>query len=276
MRVRYSFSSRHTKTIDPFNNHREEFPKVVREMIAETDIVIEVLDSRFIQETRNQELESLAKNSNKKIIYVINKSDLSDKSKIKEQIEKLNLFPHALVSCKNREGSSELRKRIKIEASRIKKDKVLLGVLGYPNTGKSSIINILTGKSSAKTAPEAGFTKGIQKVKLSDGIYLIDAPGIIPKSKYSHLDIKKVSEHAEHGARGHEKVNDPDLAVQKIMHDYPGLLEKFYDVDAKGDSEQLIEQVGRKKHFLKKGNEVDIDRVSRLILKDWQIGNIRI
>jgi hypothetical protein len=155
-------------------------------------------------------------------------------------------------------------------------EKVTVGVIGYPNTGKSSIINTLIGKSSAGVGSDAGFTKSIQKIKLSQDIVLIDSPGIIPEREYSQQDREKISMHARLGARSYSQVKDPEMVISNLMENYSKVLEKFYKIDAKGDSEVLLEKLGRKRGFLKKGGEVNEDTTARLILKDWQSGEIKL
>ena len=81
--------------------------------------------------------------------------------------------------------------------------------------------------------------------------------------------------HAKISVRTYDKVKDPEFVVMRIMKECPGRFEKFYNIQANGDVEILIEELGRKKHIIKKGNLVDNDRVARLILKDWQEGIIK-
>jgi ribosome biogenesis GTPase A len=155
-------------------------------------------------------------------------------------------------------------------------EKITVGIIGYPNTGKSSLINSLIGKSSAGVGSDAGFTKSIQKIKLSENIVLIDSPGIIPEREYSSQDREKISMHTKLGARSYSQVKEPEMVIANLMKDYSKTLEKFYKIDAKGDSEILLEELGRKKGFMKKGGEVNEDTAARLILKDWQSGKIKI
>ncbi len=277
MRVRYSFSSRHTGNIENITKQRKKFPKVALDVINISDIILEVLDARFPQETRNLEVEEIIKEQNKKIIYVLNKSDLVNVKETRKEINKLNLYPHVFVSSKQRKGSRELRNRIKIEIKKIKTnfERAQVGIIGYPNTGKSSLINFLTGKTSAKTASEAGFTKGMQKLSLSKDILIIDTPGVIPNEKYSQ-EIRETTQHAKVGARDYNKIKEPDFVIAELMKNYSKQIQDFYNIDADNDSEILIEQLGRKKNFIKKHNQIDIDRTARLVLRDWQEGNIRI
>lgn len=238
MRVRYSFSCRRTGTIDPNNKHRMEFPKIAKQVILQSDVILEILDSRFWKETRNLEFEEEIKQLGKKIIFILNKSDLVDRKKLTREIG--SLYPRVLVSCKERKGSSELREIIKIAAKQTGKEKTYIGIIGYPNTGKSSIINILIGKKVSRVASESGFTKGMQKVKLSKNIYLIDTPGVIPSSENSNISNKDLVKHAQINVRDWDKVKEPEMILYSLIKQYPGMFEKFYNIQAGGDSEVLI------------------------------------
>ncbi len=275
MRVRYSFSSRHTgraRDSKKYKKQRQKYPELLRKILEQSQIILEVLDARFVEETRNKDLEMELMEKNKKIIYIINKSDLNP--------EPGNLpSPSVSVSCKDRKGIKNLRTMIKILASKIPKNKegkIIVGVIGYPNTGKSSLINLLIGRGSAGTGADAGFTKGIQKLRLSGEITLLDSPGVIPKEEYSSSDIKIMGKNTKLGARSHSQIKNPEQAVDELIREFPGMLERYYSINANNDSEILLEILGRKKSFLLKGGKVDTDKTARLILKEWQEGKIRI
>jgi len=242
----------------------------VDQVIESADIILMVLDARFIAETRNPRIESCIKEMGKKLIYVINKADLAGHIDQKE----LNQLPsNVVVSCATRRGVNELRTKIKILAKQIKREEIYIGVIGYPNTGKSSVINLVLGrKEIAKTSSESGFTKGVQKLKVVKGVYFLDSPGIIPTDERFGSLLKL----AQIGVKTFDKVADPDMIVHELMKKYPGVFEHFYRVDAKGDSDKLIQEVGEKMGFLLKRHEVDVDRTARIILKDWQRGHIKI
>jgi len=249
---------------------KQTIPDAVSQVIKNSDIVLCVLDARYISETRNLYIEEKIKEMNKKIIYVVNKIDLVRKMDQKE-LDKFS--PRILVSCWTRKGVNELRTRIKIIAKQLEKERsVYIGVVGYPNTGKSSVINLILGrKEVAKTSSVSGFTKGVQLLKFSEGIYLYDSPGIIPATE-RFIDLVKL---AKIGVKSFDRTESPDLFVHELIKQHPGLFEKFYKINAEGDSEKLIEELGRKRGtFLKKG-EIDIDRAARMILRDWQSGKIK-
>lgn len=280
VRTRYSFSSRRTRRIENIRKQKIEYPKVVEKLINQSDIILQILDARFIEETRNVDIEDDIKSQGKKLIYVLNKIDLIEKSKINQKVLS-KLQPHILISSTTRRGSKGLRDRIKIESKKIdnpinSSGTISVGVIGYPNTGKSTLINILIGRKRAGTGSEAGYTKGIQKLKLSEGIHLIDSPGVIPKRQYSSVEKIKIAQQTKVGGRSFSQVKDPDLVVADIIRSYRGTLEKYYKINSKGNSEILIEELGKRKGFLKKGGVIDDDKTARLIIRDWQEGKIKI
>ena len=160
-------------------------------------------------------------------------------------------------------------------ASRRKIRQPIVGVVGYPNVGKSSLINLITRRGDAKTSKQAGYTRGMQKIRLNDKISILDTPGVIPESRYSGDTKMALSQDAKLGARTYSDVKDPEDVVFYLMKENFEKLEKFYKIKAGGDVEVLIEELGRAKNFLRKGGKIDVDRTARLILKDWQEGKIK-
>ena len=290
MKIRYSFSSRRTRKIDNICRQKQKYPSVARKIIDISDVILEILDARFPEETRNVELEAEILKQKKKIIYVFNKSDLVG-TKMENKIKK-EFYPFVFVSCTKRKGIKDLRNLIKRVANDIEKrekreikrdqivigeeGKIKIGVIGYPNTGKSSLLNLLAGKSAAGVGAEAGFTKGIQKVRLSQDIVLIDSPGVIPDEQYSSVNKEIISDHTMFGGKSFSQVKEPEVVVARIIERYPGILEKHYSINSNGDCDELIESLGRQKGFLIRGGEVNGDQVARLILRDWQEGRIKI
>src|SRR4030042_833292 len=129
------------------NKQKPAIPVLIDNVIKEADILLEILDARFMEKTRNIEIENKAKVLGKTLIYVLNKSDLIDIKNPKMEDGFEDLKPKLFFSSKNRKGVATLRKIIKIEVKKMKKDIVNVRIVGYPNTGKSSLANILVGKS---------------------------------------------------------------------------------------------------------------------------------
>jgi ribosome biogenesis GTPase A len=289
--VQYTYSSHRTRRIEKIRKQRVKYPVVARNIVDTSDIILEVLDARFLEETRNKELEEEIKKQNKKIIYILNKSDLIKPSKLNEI--KRTVYPYAIVSCVKRTGIKDLRNLIKRVAKTIEKrekreilkdkvvineenvNKIKVGVIGYPNAGKSSLLNILTGKTVAGVGKDAGFTRNVQKIRLSEEIILIDSPGVIPDEQYSMTDQEKIAKHSLAGGKSYTQVKEPDLIVSELFKQYPEELQKFYKIEVE-NSDELIEEIGKQKGFLKKGGEINENAAARQILKDWQFGKIKI
>ena len=240
-------------------------------MIEQSDILLFVLDARFLAETRNLPLEEKIRKIGKKLIYVVNKADLAgnlDRKELKQ------ISPHFIISCKQRTGIDRLRVQLQIIVKELRKEvhkegPVRAGIVGYPNTGKSSVINAILGrKEHARVSPQSGFTKGIQILKLSEGFYLLDTPGIIQESerqgKGNPVKLAAI------GVKTYDQIKNPEMIVDSLMKKFPLAFGKFYGIDAQGDSEKLIELFGRKRGFIMKGNIVDEERAAREIIKAFQ------
>lgn len=236
----------------------------ISKLIENSDILIEVLDSRFPRDCRLYDLEEKINKMNKKIILVLNKADLVPKNFLyKVYKEFSNEYDTVYVSSVERRGSRKLREKIKEIGRKIDKDKIYISVFGYPNVGKSSIINLLIGKGKAGVSPRPGFTRGIQLIKLSRKYYLIDSPGIIlPKNKYFLCILGGISP---------EKLDHPEKALYYL---YKKLDKKFfietYDINFSNFREFLFSLKNRfnimEKDWIKK--------VSLKVLYDWQKGNL--
>jgi ribosome biogenesis GTPase A len=237
--------------------------KVVNEVIRKSDMVIIVLDARYVDDTRNSELEDKTINSGKPILYVINKCDLAEQ----KDLEKTkSLQPSIYISAKDHLGTTMLRKKIMMLAANLNFNTIHVGIVGYPNVGKSSIINALKGRASAKVSNISGYTKNKQQVRVSKKLVLVDTPGVIP---YMEKDTYK---HALIGTVNVAKLKNPDLLVISIMENSPGLIENMYDVKSNKDKESVLEAIAKKKGVLLKGGIANITRVSQMILQDIQKG----
>ena len=174
---------------------------VVNKVIEKSDILLIVLDSRFIEETRNEEIEQKITEAGKKLIYVMTKCDLVDQRHMEKAKQKLK--PSIFVSSKEFLGVTILKEKILMEAKRMdSKERIKVGVLGYPNVGKSSLINALKGRKSASTSITSGQTRGVQNINFGKKVVFLDTPGVIPykeKDKNKHaltgsIDFAKTKE----------------------------------------------------------------------------------
>ncbi len=238
---------------------------IVNRVIEGADILLLIIDSRMPELTRHKEIEMKIKQRRKKLIYVLNKCDLVTKQD--NQFIKKNFEPSVFVSSKEKHGGTILFKKI-MELS--KGENCIVGVLGYPNVGKSSVINMLKGKKSASVSPHSGHTRGIQFVKAKGKIKLLDTPGVLP---FNEKDILK---QVLIGSKNPEHLKEPDYFAMKLIEEYPKMFEKYCDEKYEGDAFEFLEKVAKKRNVLIKGGGPDLPRMARQLLYDWQRGKVHL
>jgi ribosome biogenesis GTPase A len=244
---------------------------MVNDVISRADILLEVLDARFPDETRNSKVERDVARSGKLLILVLNKCDLLPKAQLERTKARLSReAPTVFVSCRKRHGTTMLLHAILRHAD-VKGRDILVGVLGYPNTGKSTVINVLAGRHSAGTSPISGYTKGVQMVRAGANIMLLDTPGVIPFDEWN--------EHVQGvlGVKDATNIKDPVGVAMKIIERFlagnRAPLERFYNVGVEGlDSFDALLAIGKKCNFLMKKGVVDETRAAVRIINDWQKG----
>ncbi|MFP4403256.1 MAG: GTPase [Candidatus Woesearchaeota archaeon] len=244
------------------------FWKIVNSVIEESDLILEVVDSRMPKFSRNEEIEKKIEKQNKKLIIVLNKCDLVEKDDLDKMKKKLK--NSVFVSTKKMLGTTILKKKI---LSLGAKEKIVVGVVGFPNTGKSSIINAIAGKNKAKASSYAGFTKGIQKIRASSRIMLLDTPGVIP--------FKENDESRETiiAAKNPAQLDDPEYIALEIIKltDEKSIL-KTYNIEYNFTDEiddDILEKIAIKKNLLKKGGLANTKDASIIVIKDWQTGKLK-
>ncbi len=248
---------------------------ILKEVIRKADILLEVVDARFPDETRNSEVERDIARSKKPFIIVLNKCDLVSKVTIERTKSRLSqIAPTVFVSSKNRFGATMLKHKI-LETAGIKGRDILVGSLGYPNTGKSSVINSVAGKHKAGTSPISGHTKGVQLVSAGSRIMFMDTPGVIPfdeKDEYIQglLSVKDAT-HLQ------DPIGVAMKIIEKMCAENKTTLESFYHVIIEGlDHYDVLILIGRQCNFLRKKGEVDETRAAVKIINDWQKGLLTI
>ena len=242
------------------------FFKQIHTLINEADIILEIVDARFADKTRNKQIEEVIIQKGKTLIIAINKSDLVTKQEIakaKSELIKSTKSRVVFVSAKEKNGIRLLKREIGIAKG--SKKELIIGLLGYPNAGKSTIINGLSGKGmgKVKTSPKAGYTRGLQRIKIAEGIYLIDAPGIIP---YDERDEFKLF---IFGAKNPNQLKDIESAGFKLVEALKDRIKTVFEVEGE-DEEEILEAIGKKKKMFAKGGKVDLIKTARFVLEKYQ------
>ncbi len=266
----------------------EPYWDVIERIIKESDIVLEILDARLVELTRNAEVERLIKQINRPLIFVLNKSDLVSRKFLKKQADELRKHGE-VVFVSTKKGNIKIlfhvirkvfkkygkREMVYYEAKKKPREvigDIVVGVLGYPNVGKSSIINRLSFKKKTKVSKRPGTTHGLHWIKATSEIKLIDSPGVIPLEKQDEAKMALMS------AKSIDRLNDSVSAAEaviKLFNINKKNFEDFYKVKIEEPYETILE-VAKKKSFLLKKGELDEDRASKLIIKDWQEGKLRL
>ena len=245
---------------------KQGFWTIAKNIVRNADVVLEVLDARFPNITRISRLEELAKN---KVILIINKADIiSDKTmeKIKNEYNHTN---YVLISATTSRNIGKLIMMIKMLAN---KKKVKVAVIGYPNTGKSTLINRLSKGGKAGTSSESGFTKGMQIISGKGDIMLIDTPGIVPFESRDEVRLGLVS------GISPSKLENPDLVAIELIcmfqKNNPSEFKGYYGVDMDKDSYEILLDIGKNKNMLLKKGIIDERRAAISLLEDWHKGKI--
>ena len=258
--------------------------KKTRELIAENlkmvDIVIEVIDARIPVSSRNPIIDELVKN--KRRLIILNKSDLSDPKANEAWAETFKKQGNLVLTmnCMTGSGAGQLYKllsRLQDEKNegQLRKKSMRMMIVGVPNVGKSSLINRMTGKKSAKTGDRPGVTKGKQWLGLENGMQLLDTPGILwPKFEDPQVGLNL----AFCGSIKDEILDTASLALELIkvlQRDYPQLLRERYKLDEL-DEDALVnmEAIAAKRGFILSGKRVDYERCARTVLDEFRGGKI--
>ncbi|CCK69767.1 putative GTPase NOG2 KNAG_0D00150 [Huiozyma naganishii CBS 8797] len=245
-------------------------------VIDSSDVVIHVLDARDPLGTRCKSVEEYMKKEtpHKHLIYVLNKCDLVPTWVAAAWVKHLSksrptLAFHASITNSFGKGSliQLLRQFSQLHSDR---QQISVGFIGYPNTGKSSIINTLRKKKVCPVAPIPGETKVWQYITLMKRIFLIDCPGIVPPSaKDTEEDI------LFRGVVRVEHVSHPEQYIASVLKRCQTKhLERTYEISGWKDATGFIEMLARKQGRLLKGGEPDESGVSKQILNDFNRGKI--
>lgn len=246
-------------------------------VIDSSDVVIQVLDARNPMGTRCRNVEKFLKedaNKHKHMIFVLNKSDLVPTWVTGRWVKTLSKeYPtiafHASITNSFGKGSliQLLRQFAKLHSD---KKQISVGFVGYPNVGKSSIINTVRGKAVCRTAPVPGETKVWQYITLMKRIYLIDCPGIVyPSPEDSETDI------VLKGVVRVENLPAPEEHIAEVLERCkPEYIRRTYDIDAWESPEDFLTKLARKSGRLLKQGEADLATVAKMVLNDWLRGRI--
>ena len=270
--------------INWYPGHMKKTMDLLKENIKLVDLIIELVDARIPSSSINPDFEKLT--SNKEKIILLNKSDLADDSITLSWINYFNSKGIQCIKYNSSQNSSKVFQTfLNKSGSKIMKkyiDKGITGrkikamIIGIPNVGKSTFINQLSGKKTAKTGNRPGVTTGKQWIRINKQIDLLDTPGILwPKIEDMETGIKL----AATGAIKDEIVNTWELTlflINYIRINYPESIPQKYNIEIndKITNNEIINMIAKRNGCILKGNEIDDERICARILNDFRNGKL--
>ena len=268
-------------SIQWFPGHMHKTKKALIERLKSTDMVIEMLDARLPASSQNPLLAQLSRGKPK--LYLLNKQDLADSELTRVWLAELQNRPNTSALALD---ASERQAAQKITAAcralvphRQGIDRPLrVLICGIPNVGKSTLINGMIGKKSAKTGNEPGITKTEQRLLLADDFWLYDTPGmlwpkiIVPQSGYNL---------AASGAVGRNALDEETVALELLNYlrqHYLTQLQARYQADPEESQSwqdtDWLEWIGRRRGALLGGGRINYQKAAENTLTDFRDGQI--
>lgn len=264
-----------------FPGHMAKTRRLIEENLKMIDVVVEILDARIPFSGRNPLFNDIIKN--KPRLVVMNKYDLADTAVTDLWVkwyakQGIKVIP---ISCNTGMGVNKIagearaliQDKLDKDAERGRNRNVRIMMVGIPNVGKSTLINKLSGKASAKTGDKPGVTRGKQWIRLKDGLELLDTPGILaPK-----FEDQQIAHNLAYTGAIKDEIMETELLAYSLLEylrdNYADLLAKRYKLD-KDISEmkgyEVLEYIGRKRGFVISGGEIDLERAAKMVLDEFR------
>ena len=271
------------KSVHWFPGHMQKAMRQIEEKLKLIDIVIEIVDSRAPQSSKNNFLENLTKT--KKRIIVMSKKDLADPSLLKKWEEKYKNENYYPVPCNlnNNQDVNDILKAIQVVGKDkidrdirrgMKPQPIRVMVIGIPNVGKSTLINRLSKRGSASTANTPGHTRSQQWIRVDKTLELLDTPGILPP----HYDSQKEAINlALIGSMKLETISTSDLVNELLIILRKSHLDKLierYSLEKVETDFDILEGIAKRRGLLLTQGQYDIEKAEVLLLKEFKEGLI--
>ena len=266
------------KPVQWYPGHMAKAMRMLEDNLKLVDAVLLVLDARAPLSSYNPRLEKLA--GNKPVLYVFNKRDLADAksdaiAKVFEARGK-KVISLSAIKGQARPLMSAMADVTKEKAELLKNKNssrpLRFMIAGIPNTGKSSLINMLSGEKKAVTGDKAGVTRSKQWVKCG-GMELLDSPGLMPPALENQTFARRL---AALGSVNDDILEFDEIALfvlEELAAKYPDRLKERYSIEG-GTPLEMLEALCRNRGFLLKGNDFDYERGERALIDDLRKGRL--
>jgi ribosome biogenesis GTPase A len=261
-----------------YPGHMHKASKEIKYALPDIDLLIEILDARIPFSSQNPMLAQLR--GDKPTIRVLSKTDLADPELTRIWQAHLELEKGVKTLAVTTQQPDKIRQIIdlctrmlpeKAEANKV----IRTMIMGIPNVGKSTIINVLAGRTIAKTGNEPAVTKMQQRINLQNNIVLSDTPGVLwPNVENRHSGYRL----AITGAIKETAFQNDDIAtfaLDYLLKAYPALLQNRYRLeDLPEDGITALQAIGRKRGCLKAGGQIEMDKAAKLFLTELRAGTL--
>jgi len=241
-----------------YHTQRRDRWASLRKLIHEADAIVEIVDCRDVEGTRLRFAEKWAGKA--RLLIVANKADLlPEGAKVRT--------PERVFTISAKTATPEEKKAL-LEAilSRARKRPARALLLGYPNIGKSTLINSLSGRHAAKVSPIAGTTKDVQWVRMSDELIIVDYRGVFPEKEQRHSLVMKGAVNVHGDEEEHAYAIAAKILASPVLRKW---LEGKYDLRI-GDAtkpEGLLALMAERRKWYLKGGELNIAEAARSIVR---------
>jgi ribosome biogenesis GTPase A len=261
-----------------YPGHMAKTKRLLIEQLRWVDVVIELGDARLPQSSRNPMLQELL--GSKPKLLILNKSDLADPFWTKRWLAELQkLSPVIAVSATSGLGVSQIIPHLNrlvadklnsLKAKGVRSRAIRVMAVGIPNTGKSSLINQLTGGANARTGNKPGVTRGNQWIRIHEQFDLLDTPGLLwPKFDDPEVGLKL----AAAGSVSDDVFDLEELSswlLDWLFLHYPEA-GKRYSIE---NSKITLEAIGRTRGCLIQGGRIDTLKAAQILLREFRQGSL--
>ncbi|WOG27926.1 ribosome biogenesis GTPase YlqF [Endozoicomonas sp. 8E] len=263
--------------INWFPGHMHKARKEIKKVVPEVDLIIEVLDARLPFSSGNPLVPSLRGKT--PYIKVLNKSDLADPAVTEQWIREMEKEEGVKAIALTQSQPEKVRGVLKLAESMVERKLDIKGmramILGIPNVGKSTMINTLANRIIAKTGNVPAVTKQQQRIKLPNGMVLLDTPGFLwPKLEPEACGYRL----AISGAIKDAVLEYEDIALFAagyFLKAYPEALRQRFQIKELPSSDiELMDVIAARRNCMRRGGIADLHKVSEILLNEFRSGGL--